>query len=139
MRVTGDSTRQHDYNGGVEYDGRAMTDGGMITVTEAVRLRLVSGFSSRRTVTSSSSVSVSDPIVHYFFRSMQLEHTQTQAGAEVAQERTRVAPGQEDSHGGAEDSHGGLPGARTTAGVAVAELAARQEEACDHIPIPVPG
>ena len=75
MRVTGDSTRQHDYNGGVEYDGRAMTDGGMMTVTETVRLRLVSSFSSRRTVTSSSSVSVSDPIVHYFFRSMQLEHT----------------------------------------------------------------
>ena len=79
MRVTGDSTRQHDYNGGVEYDGRAMTDGGMMTVTETVRLRLVSGFSSRRTVTSSSSVSVSDPIVHYFFRSMQLEHTHTQS------------------------------------------------------------
>ena len=50
-----------------------MTDGGMITVTETVRLRLVSGFSSRRTVTSSFSVSVSDPIVHYFFRSMQLQ------------------------------------------------------------------
>ena len=74
MRVTGDSTRQHDYNGGVEYDGRAMTDGGMITGTETLRLRLVSSFSSRRTATSSSSVSVSDPIVHYFCRSMQLEH-----------------------------------------------------------------